>query len=530
MSDVGAAPSKGERQSSKTAARVRPPIAVLIIFDGWGSREDRQANAIAMARTPTMDGLLRRCAHTRVDAAGEAVGLEPGIMGNSEVGHLTIGSGRAIFQDLMRINRAIQTGEFDHNPVLCAAIDQAAADHSLHLWGLLSDGRVHSHIDHLFALLKLAVARGTQRIAVHAILDGRDKPPRSALPFIEALEERLRQLGGGRIATVSGRYFAMDRDQRWDRTEKAWKVIVNGEGPRFRSAAEAVRRSYLDQKNDEFVEPATIGELTLIRDGDRVVCFDFRADRVRQMTAAIALESFDGFTRPRFPRVGYACMTEYDRSFNLPVAFAPVEVKNTLAEVFAANGIHNLRVAETEKYAHVTYFLNGGVERPFPREERVLIPSPKVATYDLQPTMSAAPIAQRLEEEIKAGRFEVIIVNFANPDMVGHTGNLAATITAVEATDQALGRIIAALEKKGGVALITSDHGNAELMIDPATGQPHTAHTTSKVPLILVDSQFRGSLTEGGTLQDVAPTFLKMIGLDIPPEMEGRDLRVPPAG
>jgi 2,3-bisphosphoglycerate-independent phosphoglycerate mutase len=527
VSQSGNSVGQAEKQALPSANRARPPIAVLIIFDGWGLRKDNEGNAIAMARTPTMDRLCQTYPHTAIEASGEAVGLEPGIMGNSEVGHLTIGSGRAIFQDLLRIKKAIETGEFDRNPVLCAAIDKAANGHTLHIWGLLSDGSVHSHIDHLFALLELAAERGANKIAAHAVLDGRDKPPRSALPFIHSLEAKLERLGVGKIATVSGRYFAMDRDQRWERTQQAWRTIVNGEGPRCGSAREALEQAYAGGKNDEFVEPIVIGEPSPIQDDDQVVCFNFRADRVRQMTAAIALEPFSGFARSRFPRVGYVCMTEYDARFHLPLALAPVDVSNTLAEVFGANGIHNLRIAETEKYAHVTYFLNGGIEQPYPCEERVLIPSPKVATYDLQPTMSAAGIAARVEQEIDAGRFRVIVVNLANPDMVGHTGNLEATVQAVETADQALGRIVTAVEKKAGVVLITSDHGNAEFMTDPATGQAHTAHTTNPVPLVVVDSRFKGSLKEGGTLRDVAPTFLKMIGMEIPREMTGHDLRIP---
>ncbi len=509
------------------AAKGRPFVAALIIFDGWGLRAEREANAIAGARTPTMDRLYATQAHTALDASGEAVGLAPGIMGNSEVGHLTIGSGRAIFQDLMRINGAITSGALFRNTALLAAAHAAGADHTLHIWGLLSDGSVHSHIDHLFAILDLAAREGVREIAVHAVLDGRDKPPRSALPFIDALEAKLRAIGRGRIATVSGRYYPMDRDKRWDRTERAWRAIVHPEGKPARSARAAVEASYAADKSDEFVEPSIIGAGAPLRDGDQVICYNFRADRARQLTAALALADFGGFKRDRFPKVGYVCMTEYDRVFNLPLAFAPEDVKNTLAEVFANAGIRNLRVAETEKYAHVTYFLNGGVEKPFPGEERALIPSPKVATYDLQPEMSAAGIADRVVNAIEAGESDVIVINFANPDMVGHTGKYEATVAAVEATDRVLGRVIEAIEKRGGVALITSDHGNAEFMADPATGQPHTAHTTNLVPLILFDPRYQGRLRDGGTLADVAPTFLAMLGLKPPPEMTGRDLRQP---
>jgi 2,3-bisphosphoglycerate-independent phosphoglycerate mutase len=502
----------------------RPPVAALVIFDGWGVSAGRASNAILKAKTPTMDRLYANSAHTTLDASGEAVGLPPGVMGNSEVGHLTLGSGRVIYQDLMRITKAIETGAFARNPILIDAIKKAWGK-TLHLWGLLSDGSVHSHIEHLMAILDLAAAQGASRIAVHAVLDGRDKPPRSALPFVEQLEAKLKAIGRGRIATVTGRYYAMDRDKRWERTEQAWRAIVEADGVAASSAREAIERSYADGKSDEFVLPHVIGERAPMRDGDQVICFNFRADRARQLTAAIALEGFSGFKRSRIPKVGYVCMTEYDRSFGLPLVFGPEDVRMTLAEVLGDSKLRNLRVAETEKYAHVTYFLNGGVEKAFPLEERALIPSSKVATYDLDPAMKAAAIATRVAEEIEGGKFDVIVMNFANPDMVGHTGNFDATIAAVEATDAALGVVIAALEKRGGVALITADHGNAEFMADPATGQAHTAHTTNPVPLILHDPNFKGRLKDGGTLADVAPTLLAMLGVKAPQEMTGRDLR-----
>ncbi len=521
----------------------RPPVAALIIFDGWGVRAEREANAIAMAKTPTMDRLYRTQAHTEIDASGESVGLPPGVMGNSEVGHLTIGAGRVIYQDVMRITKAIEKSAFSCNPLLLKAIHDSRG-HTLHIWGLLSDGSVHSHIDHLFALLELAAREGAGEIAVHAVLDGRDKPPRSALAFIDALEAKLREIGQGKIATVMGRYYAMDRDKRWDRTERAWRAIVMGEGsaaphgtvdnpsaPVPPSARRAVEAAYERGQSDEFVEPYVIYDHAspkpLVNDGDQVICFNFRADRARQLTAALALRDFGGFTRPRTPRIGYVCMTEYDRTFKLPIAFGPEDVKNTLAEVFAQENIRNVRIAETEKYAHVTYFLNGGVEKPFPGEERALIPSAKIATYDLEPEMRASQVAERAAQEIAAERFDVVVVNFANPDMVGHTGNMDATVRAVEAADRALGVVLAAIEKRRGVALITADHGNAEFMADPATGQAHTAHTTNPVPLIVFDPSFKGRLRQGGALYDVAPTFLGMLGIKAPPEMTGHDLRVP---
>ena len=504
----------------------RPPVAVLIIFDGWGLRDARADNAILAARTPTMDRLWQTEAHAALDASGEAVGLAPGVMGNSEVGHLTIGAGRIIYQDVMRISKAIETGAFTRNAALLGAIRQARdARRTLHIWGLLSDGSVHSHVNHLLALLDLAASQQLDDIAVHAVLDGRDKPPRSALPFIDLLAARLRTLGRGRIATVTGRYYAMDRDKRWERTERAWRAIVMGEGASAPNARAAVEAAYAASQNDEFVEPAVVGAPQPLADGDQVICYNFRADRARQLTAALALEDFRGYSRPRFPRIGYVCMTEYDATFKLPLAFGPEQVRDTLAEVWGRVGLRNLRIAETEKYAHVTYFLNGGVEAPFLGEERLLIPSSKkVATYDLEPEMQAAAIAARAAEAIASRKFDVLVMNFANPDMVGHTGKMEATVRAVEASDAALGVVIDALERVAGVALITADHGNAEFMIDPASGQPHTAHTTNPVPVILYDPAFTGRLRAGG-LADVAPTFLAMLGIAAPPAMTGRDLR-----
>jgi len=505
----------------------RAPVAALIIFDGWGVSKSGASNAIAAAKTPVMDRLYATQAHTELDASGEAVGLPPGVMGNSEVGHLTIGAGRVIFQDLMRITKAIESGAFARNPTIVDAIRKTVANGTtLHVWGLLSDGSVHSHIDHLVAILDVAAVSGAPRIAVHAVLDGRDKPPRSALAFIDRLEAKLKQIGRGRIATVIGRYYAMDRDKRWERVERAWRAMVEADGIAASSAREAVESSYAAGKSDEFVEPHVIGERTPTADGDQVICFNFRADRARELTAAIALDGFSEFRRPRIPMIGYVCMTEYDRSFALPLAFGPEDVRNTLAEVLAHAGLKNLRVAETEKYAHVTYFLNGGVEKAFPLEERALIPSSKVATYDLEPAMKAAAIATRVAVEIEGGKFDVVVMNFANPDMVGHTGKFEATVAAVEVTDAALGVVIGALEKRGGVALVTADHGNAEFMADPATGQAHTAHTTNPVPLILYDPKFKGRLKDGGTLADVAPTLLAMLEVKVPAEMTGHDLRI----
>jgi 2,3-bisphosphoglycerate-independent phosphoglycerate mutase len=504
----------------------RPPIAALIIFDGWGLRTGTEANAIRRAHTPVMDRLWATQAHSEIDASGEAVGLPPGIMGNSEVGHLTIGTGRVIYQDLMRITKAIETGAFFKNDALVSLMRKLVpGGNTLHLWGLLSDGSVHSHIDHLLALIEMGVQQGVADIAVHAVLDGRDKPPRSALPFIEQVETKLREVGRGRIATVTGRYYTMDRDKRWDRVERGWRAMVLGEGLPGQSAREVVEEAYAKDQTDEFVEPHVLGEPHPMRDGDGVICYNFRADRAREMTEALTSADFQGFVRPRFPKIKYVCMTEYERRLGLPLAFGPEEIHNMLAEVFAREGLRNLRIAETEKYAHVTYFLNGGVEKPFALEERILIPSSKVATYDLEPTMQAIAIARRAAEAIAQHKYDVIVMNFANPDMVGHTGHMEATVTAVEESDKALGIVLDAIDEAGGVALITADHGNAEFMADPATGQPHTAHTTNPVPLIVYDHRFKGSVAEGGTLGDVAPTFLAMLEIAKPAEMTGHNLR-----
>jgi 2,3-bisphosphoglycerate-independent phosphoglycerate mutase len=504
----------------------RPSIAALIIFDGWGLRAGTEANAIRKAHTPVMDRLWATQAHSEIDASGEAVGLPPGIMGNSEVGHLTIGTGRVIYQDLMRITKAIETGAFFKNDALVSLMRKLVpGGNTLHLWGLLSDGSVHSHIDHLLALIEMGVQQGVADIAVHAVLDGRDKPPRSALPFIEQVETKLREVGRGRIATVTGRYYTMDRDKRWDRVERGWRAMVLGEGLPGQSAREVVEEAYAKDQTDEFVEPHVLGEPHPMRDGDGVICYNFRADRAREMTEALTSADFQGFVRPRFPKINYVCMTEYERRLGLPLAFGPEEIHNMLAEVFAREGLRNLRIAETEKYAHVTYFLNGGVEKPFALEERILIPSSKVATYDLEPTMQAIAIARRAAEAIAQHKYDVIVMNFANPDMVGHTGHMEATVTAVEESDKALGIVLDAIDEADGVALITADHGNAEFMADPATGQPHTAHTTNPVPLIVYDHRFTGSVGQGGTLGDVAPTFLAMLEIPKPSEMTGHDLR-----
>ena len=421
--ELGAAPSIRARASSRRAreqSRSEPSAGSCADhFRRLGLRDAHESNAILKANTPVMDRLWATQAHTEVDASGEAVGLAPGVMGNSEVGHLTIGAGRVIYQDVMRITKAIETGAFFSKKSLLTAIRATAReDRTLHLWGLLSDGSVHSHIDHLLALLELAARERVKDIAIHAVLDGRDKPPQSALPFIAQVEAKLKELGCGRIATVTGRYFAMDRDKRWDRVERAWRGIVLGEGRKVPNARAAVEASYADGKNDEFVEPSIVGTPRPMADGDQVICYNFRADRARELTAALTQTDFKGFERPRIPQIGYVCMTEYERSLGLPLAFGPKSTQHA-GRGARARGLHNLRIAETEKYAHVTYFLNGGVEKPFAAEERALIPSSKVATYDLEPEMQAVAIARRAARKSPEANFDVVVMNFANPDMVG---------------------------------------------------------------------------------------------------------------
>ncbi len=506
-------------------------FVALIVLDGWGYREDAEANAIALANTPFFDRLWAGFPHTIIQASEERVGLPSGQMGNSEVGHLNLGAGRVVYQDLVRITQSIRTGEFFRNPVLCAAMDAAREGaRALHLVGLVSDGGVHSLHTHLYALLKMAKDRGVPRTCVHAILDGRDTPPTSGLRHLENLLEKMREIGSGEVVTVGGRYYAMDRDNRWERVERAYKAMVRGEGRRNDDPAAAVAASYEAGKTDEFVEPVVVTRdgrpAGVIAPGDAVIVFNFRADRVRQLTRALTQEGFDKFPRPERLGLAYACMTTYDRTFGLPVAFLPQTMENILAQVFAENGIRNLRIAETEKYAHVTYFFNGGMEKVFPGETRVLIPSPSVSTYDLQPEMSAYEVGERAEAEIGSGKHDAMILNFANGDMVGHTGILSAAIRAVEAVDDNLRRVVEKVWASGGAALITSDHGNAELMVDPETGEPHTAHTTNPVPLIYADPKAKAAvLRENRALEDLAPTILDLMGLAAPKEMTGVNLR-----
>jgi 2,3-bisphosphoglycerate-independent phosphoglycerate mutase len=504
----------------------------LIVLDGFGYRAEREGNAIALAKMPCYDELLGKYPHTLIEASGEYVGLPKGVMGNSNVGHLCLGAGRVLRTDLERINYEIQTGEFFTNLVLHAAIDNAVKhDRALHIMGLVSDGLVHSSQEHAYALLRMAKEKEARRVFVHCFLDGRDTPPASAEKYVAAMQEKCREIGVGEIASVIGRYYAMDRDKRWERTERAFRMLVQAEGERVTDPLAAIRRSYERGITDEFLEPTVIARddgvpIATIQDGDSVIFFNFRADRARQITSALAVPGFDDFPTHNRPHTHFVCFAVYDKTYPLPVAFPPELPRNILADVFAVAGVDNYRMAETEKYAHVTYFFNGGAEREFPHEKRLLVPSPKVATYDLAPEMSAFMITDKLLRAIEGREADVFIVNFANPDMVGHTGKLDKAIEACQYVDTCLGWITKAMRKARGTMLITADHGNAELMIDPKTGAPHTAHTTNPVPFHLIDEDSIGvKLREGGALEDVAPTMLGLLGIDKPVEMTGRDLR-----
>ncbi len=478
-----------------------------------------------------MDFLLKKYPNTLLDASGEAVGLPEGLMGNSEVGHLNIGAGRVVYQDITRISKAIKNGDFFKNRVLMEAIKRAKeGGKGLHLIGLLSDGGVHSLDEHLFALISMAKGMGVKDLFVHAFLDGRDTPPENGIKYVEKLLLKMKEIGIGRIATMMGRYYAMDRDNRWDRIEKAYRAMVEGAGRFVSDPLVGLKESYERGITDEFVEPMVLVDkdnnpLGKIEDGDSVISFNFRADRIREITKALTLKEFEYFNRNKKPEIFYTCMTEYEKDLDLPVAFPPITLNKILADVFRENGIKNLRIAETEKYAHVTYFFNGGVEEKYPEEDRILIPSPKIPTYDLKPEMSAYEVTERVLKEIRSKKYRVIILNYANPDMVGHTGNLNAAIKAIEAVDFCLGRVVNAIREEGGIALITADHGNAEIMIDPETGEPHTAHTTNKVPFILVDEECKNGLKSGCALKDIAPTILSLMGIKKPEEMTGVDLR-----
>jgi 2,3-bisphosphoglycerate-independent phosphoglycerate mutase len=531
---------------------MRPKPLVLVILDGWGYSPKTEANAIALARKPTYDRLLKEYPNTLIHTSGKFVGLPTGQMGNSEVGHLNIGAGRIVHMDITRIDLMIEDGDFFSDPTLLAAIKHArTGGRQLHLLGLLSDGGVHSQQAHLYALLKMAKQNGVDRILVHAFMDGRDTLPTNGAGYLEQLQQKMREYGSGKIATINGRYYAMDRDRRWERLAKAFNAMVNGnaEGGQYIDPVQGIKDSYNKGVTDEFVVPFLCVDnrgapVATIRDDDSCICFNFRADRVRQITRALTRNSglneqggrdlpgaddLDAsIPRERTPNnLHYVCMTQYDKKFALPVVIPPESLDNILANVMGQVNLRNLRVAETEKYAHVTYFFNGGVEQPFPGEDRQMVQSPKVATYDLKPEMSAAGIADVVVKAVEDGTFDVLVVNFANADMVGHSGKIEPTVKAVEAVDACLARVESAIRRKGGAMLITADHGNAEMMIDPATGGPHTAHTTNPVPFILVaENSQQFNLKPDGSLRDISPTVLGMLGLPQPKDMTGHDLRI----
>ncbi len=494
---------------------------VLMILDGFGLRSDKTGNAVAAAKKPNLDRLFSEWPSSRLEASGLAVGLPAGQMGNSEVGHTNIGAGRVVYQELTRITKSIQDGDFFQNPALCRAMDAVKDAGALHLMGLLSDGGVHSHNTHLYALLAMAKQRGVKRVFVHAFLDGRDTPPESGAQYLAELQNKLAETGG-QIATVSGRYYAMDRDKRWNRVERAWRAVALGEGETLGDPVQAVQSSCAAGVTDEFFLPAVSENYSGMRGGDAAVFFNFRPDRARELTRAFVDPDFTGFSREKKPLSSYVCMTCYDETIRgVEIAFSPEHPVHTLGEVVEQNGMTQLRIAETEKYAHVTFFLNGGVEEPFPHEERALIPSPKVATYDLQPEMSAPAVTERMLAELDSGRFDLLVLNFANCDMVGHTGVFDAAVRAVETVDICANRVCEKVLSMGGVVFLTADHGNAETMTEP-DGSPMTAHTTNLVPFLTVGS--RRPLREGGALCDIAPTILRELGLPQPAEMTGKSL------
>ncbi len=508
--------------------------AVLIVLDGWGHSDGTEGNAIAASAPRFMEWLGRTYPTTLLQASGEAVGLPAGVIGNSEVGHLCLGAGRVVLQDLSRINRAIRDGDFDRNETLRRACEASAhPERALHVMGLLSDGGVHSHIDHLVAIVRSAARRSVRHLFVHAFMDGRDTPPKSGLTYARRAEDSLRAAGLGRIATLCGRYYAMDRDTRWDRTEKAYRALALREGPGHPSAAAAIEDGYARGITDEFLPPSIVGgpeaggrRDARIRDGDTLVFFNFRADRARQITRAFTETGFDKFPLPARPRLAmYVCFTSFDRTWTLPVAFPPQHLTGTFGEAISQAGLEQLRIAETEKYAHVTYFFNGGEERVFPGEERCLIPSPRIATYDLQPEMSAREVTREVLRRLAEKPLQAVVLNYANADMVGHTGKLEPTVVACRTIDRSVEAVVREILRLGGFAVVTADHGNAEQMIDPRTGSPVTAHTLNPVPAHLVKTGLEGrTLRDGGLLSDVAPTMLQIMGLRVPEEMEGRSL------
>ena len=506
---------------------------VLMILDGYGLNDHKEGNAVLEGKTPVMDKLMAECPFVKGNASGMAVGLPDGQMGNSEVGHLNMGAGRIVYQDLTKITKAIQDGDFFENKALLAACENAKAnDSALHMFGLVSDGGVHSHIEHIFGLLELAKKQGLTKVYVHCFLDGRDTPPASGKEYVEKLEAKMKELGVGEVASVMGRYYAMDRDNRWDRVEKAYQALVNGVGETAESGPAGIQASYDADTTDEFVLPTVVvkdgAPVATIKDDDSVIFFNFRPDRAREITRAICDDKFDSFERPNgYFKTTYVCFTEYDATIpNKLVAFHKVEIKNTFGEFLAEQGLKQLRLAETEKYAHVTFFFNGGVEVPNEGEERILVKSPSVATYDLQPEMSAMEVGSKLVEAIESDQYDVIIVNFANPDMVGHTGICDAAVKAIETVDGCVGRAVEAIKKTDGQMFICADHGNAEQLVDYVTGAPFTAHTINQVPFILVNYKDGVKLREGGCLADIAPTLIEMMGLEQPEDMTGKSLLV----
>ena len=504
-------------------------FTALMILDGFGESAETKGNAIKIAGVPNITALREKYPCTTIGSSGMFVGLPDGQMGNSEVGHLNMGAGRVVYQELTRITKDIKDGDFFKKQEFIEAMDNAKNNgKKLHTFGLISDGGVHSHIEHLYAVLKMAKQRGLEQVFIHCFMDGRDVPPDSGKGYIIMLEEKMKQLGIGKIATVMGRYYGMDRDNRFERVKKAYDAMVYGQGVTAQSAEQAMQQSYDKKEFDEFVMPTVILEnaepVAKIEKGDSCIFFNFRPDRAREITKALAEPDFDGFERGNLD-LDYVCMTQYDATFkNVKVAYKPQSLENTLGEYLAKNGLKQFRIAETEKYAHVTFFFNGGVEKPNEGEDRYLIPSPKVATYDLQPQMSAYEVADKAVEQIESGNYDVMILNFANPDMVGHTGILDAAVAAVTVVDECVEKVIGAIQKIGGEAIITADHGNAEKMLDD-DGKPFTAHTTGRVPLILVSERYKNAkLRDDGKLADVAPTLLELIGLKEPPQMTGRSL------
>jgi 2,3-bisphosphoglycerate-independent phosphoglycerate mutase len=503
--------------------------AVLLILDGWGYSEKESFNAIHMAKTPVWDRLWKECPHTLINTSGPGVGLPAGQMGNSEVGHLNLGAGRVVYQEFTRVSRSVRTGSFFSNRTLTDAVDKAVeAGKAVHILGLLSPGGVHSHEEHIHAMARLAVERGAEKVYVHAFLDGRDMPPKSAEASLVAMQKVLDELGKGEIASIVGRFYAMDRDNRWERVEQAYDMLTLGQSEfQAPNAVTALQMAYDRGETDEFVKTTCIhaegASPARIEDGDAVMFMNYRSDRARQLTRVFIEEDFDGFERKALPRLSsFVSLTQYNKAFDIPVAFPPERMNNGFGEYISRLGLRQLRLAETEKYAHVTFFFNGGREDVFEGEDRILVPSPKVATYDLQPEMSAPEVTDRLVEAIESGRYDAIICNYANSDMVGHTGDLDAAIKAIETIDQCLGRVVSSLHRVGGEALITADHGNAEQMLDEENSQPHTAHTQNPVPLIYVGRP--AEMITDGALCDVSPTLLHLMGLPLPSEMQGHSL------